>query len=207
MNKKGIIFIDFNGVISYKPFWFSLKNTSHPLNHLYSSIENFLFKENISLVKDWMIGKYTSEEIHRILEENVDIPYKEIFEIFVNDSRRLDVSRRILKEVRKMRSIYYFILITDNMDSFTRFTLPHNKIIAKSFNEIYDSYSMKASKRHNNGIFFKEKIKALDFCPSQCYLIDDSNKNCTIFNSLGGKAFNTKNKKDVIDALGSLKYF
>ena len=50
--EKNIVFIDFNGVISYKNFWFSLEK-SNPI--IYEEINEFLFGENIQIVKDWML--------------------------------------------------------------------------------------------------------------------------------------------------------
>lgn len=55
-----ILFIDFNGVISYKPFWYSWKDAK---NNDYEIIQKVLFGENIELVKERMIGGKTSEEV------------------------------------------------------------------------------------------------------------------------------------------------
>ncbi len=89
--QKPILFIDFNGVISYNKFWHSIYAKSHPLYKYSELIENYLFKENVNILADWMVGKYTSEEIHKILEEELNIPYEELYAIFIQDCKQIDI--------------------------------------------------------------------------------------------------------------------
>jgi hypothetical protein len=44
--------MDFNGVISYKNFWFSLEKNNATV---YEKINKVLFEENLEMVKDWML--------------------------------------------------------------------------------------------------------------------------------------------------------
>ena len=53
---KNIVFIDFNGVISYDKFWKSLEDEKHELHRFKEGIETFLFKDNKPILLDWMIG-------------------------------------------------------------------------------------------------------------------------------------------------------
>lgn len=201
---KNILFLDFNGVLSYNPFWASLKNPEHKLSEYYGKIETYLFKDNISIVIDWMIGKYSAEEIHRILEKEVGVPYDELFPIFCEDCATIDISEKILEKIRILKSFYYCVLVTDNMDSFDRFTLTGNPQITESFDQIDNSYVMKTFKKSDNGNYFRDQVKKQGAIMENCILIDDSKNNCAMFESIGGKAFATKTEEEVLKTLDTI---
>jgi hypothetical protein len=202
---KNILFIDFNGVVSYNPFWVTLKNPDHEMHKYSDFIEKYLFKDNISIVMDWMIGKYTSEEIHKLLEKEVGAPYDKLFPIFCQECANIDISEKILEKVRNLRKYYYCILITDNMDSFDRFTLTNNPILKDSFDQIDNSYTIKLFKKANGGQYFKDRINEQKAITVNCILVDDSKNNCALFESLGGKAFITKAEDQVLGVLDSIE--
>lgn len=204
---KGVLFVDFNGVISYNTFWDSLVNPEHKLHDYYSKIEELLFRgENKieDLVNDWMMGKYTSEEIHKIIADNIEVNEKELFDIFCEDCRNLDISKKILRRIKSLKNNYYCVLRTDNMDSFHRFTVPANPILSESFHELHSSYQIKTLKRSDEGKKYIETARGKGFKVSDCILIDDGQKNCEMFEKLGGKAFCTKDEEEVIRVLDSL---
>jgi len=188
---KNIIFVDFNGIISYNNFWKSLENLKHPLHEDLEKINLFLFKENKQIVSDWMLGKFTSEDIHQIISKKLNINYASLFETFKNDCANIDISKKIVNQLKKLKKYYKVILITDNMDSFDRYTLPNNPIL-NIFDEIDNSYNMKKFKSSDNGKYFLEKIKKNKASIENCILIDDSENNCNKFKNLGGMAFNIK---------------
>jgi FMN phosphatase YigB (HAD superfamily) len=200
-----ILFIDFNGVISYNNFWKELENEAHPLHSYHQPIENFLFKEKPEIIKDWMLGKYTSEEIHEILNNAVGVPYTELFEIFERGCRNIDISTSVLEKVQELRKDYYCILATGNMDSFDRFTLPSNPILKESFDEIDNSYNLGIFKTTNSGQYFLDKVKKLGVQISNCVVIDDSASVCKVFKNLGGTALQCYGVEKVIGSLESLK--
>lgn len=186
-----ILFIDFNGIISYNNFWKSLENLEHPLHEDLKKINLFLFEENKQIVSDWMIGKFTSEDIHQIISKKLNINYATLFETFKNDCANIDISKKIVNQLKKLKKYYKIILITDNMDSFDRYTLPNNPIL-NIFDEIDNSYNMKKFKSSDNGKYFLEKIKKNKASIENCILIDNSENNCNKFKNLGGMAFNIK---------------
>ena len=130
-----LLFVDFNGVISYDPFWKSLLDKNHILNRDLQRIEDFVFKENFDLILDWMVGKYNSEDIHKIISKELDIDYTLLFDNFVSDCKKIDISEKILNKLKSIKSNYVLILATGNMDSFDR--LPYQII------NIYIIFSMK----------------------------------------------------------------
>ncbi len=201
---KNILFLDFNGVLSYDPFWTSLRDTKHSLHPYYETIETYLFKDNISIVIDWMVGKYTSEEIHEILKKEINIPYEELFAVFCEDCSNIDISEKILKKIQTLREFYSCILVTDNMDSFDRFTIPHNPQLVASFDRIDNSYTMGRFKKSDNGRYFVEQVEERQVVMENCILIDDSKDNCTLFESIGGRAYATKTENDVLKVLDDI---
>lgn len=201
---KNILFVDFNGVVSYNPFWVSLRDQNHELHSFSDAIEKYLFKENISIVMDWMLGKYTAEQIHEILEREVGVPYEKLFPIFCEECRMIDISSRVLERIQKLRDSYYCILITDNMDSFERFTLENNPILKDSFDKIDNSYVMGRFKKSDDGLYFRDRIAEQGAIIENCILIDDSKNNCALFESLGGKIHTTKNEDAAVAALDSI---
>ncbi len=200
--QKPILFIDFNGVISYDDFWLSIRDKKHELNKYHAEIEQFLFEDNRDIVQDWMVGKYTSEDIHKIIEDNVGVDSKKLFDVFVNDCTNLDISNNILEQVVKLKPKYHIILITDNMDSLDRFTFPrHLSKLDRIFDRIDNSYNLKNLKRHNNGSYFIERLKERNSPIKRSILIDDSNTNCEVFKGLGGISYRTTTEQEVLDAL------
>ncbi|KKS43549.1 hypothetical protein A3H03_03190 [Candidatus Kuenenbacteria bacterium RIFCSPLOWO2_12_FULL_42_13] len=200
--QKPILFIDFNGVISYDDFWLSIRDKKHELNKYHAEIEQFLFEDNRDIVQEWMVGKYTSEDIHKIIEDNVGVDSKKLFDVFVNDCTNLDISNNILEQVVKLKPKYHIILVTDNMDSLDRFTFPrHLSKLNRIFDRIDNSYNLKNLKRHNNGSYFIERLKERNSPIKQSILIDDSNTNCEVFKGLGGISYRTTTEQKVMDAL------
>ena len=201
---KKILFIDFDGVLSNMHFWHSLKNPHHKLHDHLPSIKKFLFKENVDLVKNWMLGKHSSEYIHTLISESLNIPYSLLFETFKKDCENMKVSKKILNKLSHLKNDYCLILATGNMDSFDRFTLPSEKNISQIFHEIHNSFQLGLFKTSNNGEYFKKVITDKKTSFNKCYLVDDSRKTCDLFESLGGKAFCAKKEKGVLNFLDSL---
>jgi len=118
VNEKPILFCDFDGVLCHDRYWRSV-----PADKL-EAIQELLFLNDTSLVNDWMRGKHTSEEINQFISEKIDMPFNKLWDIFINDCKNMRVSLKALEKLHQLRSKYTVILITGNMDSFTRFTHP-----------------------------------------------------------------------------------
>ncbi len=201
--KRGLVFIDFNGVISYKPFWSTLADKSHPSHSLFLKIQDLIFGPDPTLVQAWMTGKKTSEEIHETLEKNLGAP-KELFSNFVRDCINLDVSVPIISAAKKLRSNFHLILRTDNMDTFSRWTLPAHPELRETFHEIYSSFELGFLKKTDGGKFFVDLAEKNGFTISQCSLLDDSTSNCALFRTIGGRAFQTTSEMEAITVLAGL---
>lgn len=200
-----ILFVDFNGVISYDNYWQEISDKDHPLHPFQKKIEDFLFREEPQIVKDWMLGKYTSEQIHHILEDKTRVSAKELFEVFERGCRSIDISQEILSKIVELRAEYYCVLSTGNMDCFDRFTLPSNPSLAQTFNEIENSYNLGILKTMNQGQYFYNKAASLNVPMRECVVIDDSAKVCKIFEELGGRALCTYGVEAALNGLTTLQ--
>ena len=77
---KNVLFVDFNGVLSYKPFWFYLSEESHEHHNYWNLIQDYLFK-NISTCQYHKL-KNLSYWINNLKKE-LDIMYSVLFHLIV----------------------------------------------------------------------------------------------------------------------------
>jgi FMN phosphatase YigB (HAD superfamily) len=177
---KPILFIDFDGTLCHDRFWRSLEPD------LLHKIQGYVFGANTDLVSNWMKGAYTSEDIHKQLATDLSIGYDHVWQVFVRDCESMMIEESVLKDISDLRSKYKVILCTDNMDCFSRFTVPALRLL-DYFDEIINSYEMKMSKNDNDGELFLKTIKNHNSSISESTLIDNSKNTCDIFKNLGGK--------------------
>ncbi len=171
MNSKPILFVDFDRTICFERYWRSLSPEKNEI------VQSFLFGEDKALVKAWMKGAYTAEEVNKLVAQNIDMPYEELWELFVQDCKTMRVSSEVLEKLKELRSKYTVILITDNMDSFTRFTVPALQLDSV-FDSITNSFVSKRPKNENQGKVFTEYAKTFDTPITSCFLLDDSVSTC-----------------------------
>lgn len=188
---KPIIFCDFDGVLCYDRFWRNLSPSES------EKVQEYLFRDNIEIVNDWMKGKYSSEEINQMISEKTKIPFDRLWDIFVNDCKTMSVSVEALEKLNKLRDRYVVILITGNMDSFTRFTQPATNL-NQYFDKISNSFHEGLLKTDQGGLIFIKYIEEYGALVNECYVLDDSKQINSIFASLGGKACLVTKDKNVI---------
>jgi FMN phosphatase YigB (HAD superfamily) len=181
MNKP-ILFVDFDGTICFDRYWRSLQPEK------FEMIQKLIFGEDKTLLNNWMRGVYTAEEINKIVSENIGVPYEELWDLFVKDCETMQVSKDVLEKLNGLRSKYIVILVTGNMDSFSRFTVPALEL-DKYFDHINNSFFDGKLKTDNKGQVFIEYAKAFGVALNECIFLDNSPKACEVFDKLGGKAF------------------
>lgn len=192
MNKPKIIFIDWNGTLSNSKFWGHLESSSKEDLKKFIKIEKSLFGNYLGLIKPWMKGESTSENIIDLVSKDTNIDKNYIKEHFVQSCKEMVfVSDTIPKLINKIRqnSIKVYIA-TNNMDSFDRWTVP-----AMRLNDIFDgiinSYDLKAVKddlsSSGKSLFFDYVFKTEKIKPSEAVMIDDSEDKRNIISSLGIK--------------------
>lgn len=188
---KPVLFIDFDGTLCHDKFWRNVDVDD------FERIQNFLFSENKLLVQDWMKGVYSSENINQLISKELNIPFDKIWEIFVEDCKNMTISSNTLNQIKKLRENYAAVLVTDNMDCFTRFTVPAQKL-DYFFDSIINSFENKKFKEHNEGEIFIQLAGKANLKVEDCVLIDNSKSACGTFSKLGGKScfVNSENTLD-----------
>ncbi len=173
---KPILFMDFNGVISYRKYWYSLEDATHELHSYFELIERFVFRDNRELLRNWMVGKHTSEVVHKEIEYYIGVDSDKLLQVFIEDCRAMDISQTILDALLEIKNQYYLILRTDNMDGFDRFILPEAPRLKRVFDRIDNSFNLGELKRDNAGQYFLDRANEQSIDISECVFIDDSQK-------------------------------
>lgn len=188
---KPILFCDFDGVLCHDRFWSKL-----PVNYL-EQVKNFLMIGEPSLIDEWMRGKYSAEEINVLVSKEIGMPYEELWGMFVQNCKTMCVSMPALELLNELRKDYLVILITGNMDSLARFTIP-SLGLDKYFDHIVNSFYEGALKTDNGGETFTKYLLQLNAEVSESIVIDDSNRVCKVFRELGGTALRVTPEEDAV---------
>jgi len=186
------LFIDFDGTICIDRFWRS--------SAVYEKIQQALFIDNAEKAADWMRGVYTAEEISQLVSDQTGIPYESLWSIFQKDCETMYVPADILQQIQILRNSFHVVLITGNMDSFTRFTLPALKL-DRYFDAIVNSYDERQLKTDNAGETF---LKYCQGSIADAILVEDSQKSVDTFRELGGTAHQTDSLEKTFEIITKL---
>lgn len=202
MNK--VLFVDFNGVLSYKPFRHHL--TENPeYTSIRKHIDHALFTQRKDLVEARMIGQKTSEDICCFLAEHVPVSEEFLLQNLQESCRSMDVSQKILDHLQKLKWSYRLVLMTDNMDCFERRTLTTRAAEFSIFDDICSSFREKLLKKSQNGESFRRRIDTYRAVSHESILVDDSEKNCIFFReNIGGHSLHVSGEDNVVAALKQL---
>jgi FMN phosphatase YigB (HAD superfamily) len=195
--RKPVVFIDFHGTICHDRYWRSLPDDRQ------ARLAALLFGADTRLVYEWMRGQHTAEAINRIVAAHLDLPYDELWQSFVSDCRTMHVSPATLARIARLRQRATVILITGNMDSFTRFTVPALGLDT-AFDAIANSWHERRLKTDDGGAAFLDHASRHGIPIENCLVIDDAADVCATFSALGGTAMQvtpSHNIDDILDAL------
>lgn len=202
--KEYLVFIDWDGTLCYDRFWKDLRDDTSPYREIGKKIDEFLFVKNKRLVRGWMKGKYSSEEINTLLSKELDIPYKFLWESFVRGARNMRMNPEAGREIKELRKYAHVCLITGNMDSFSRFTVKSQRL-SDYFDIIINSYERRRLKTEYRGREFKHIANSLGIDLKDTFLIEDSLKSCQTFKELGGTSFQVHDEMDTVNSLQKIK--
>lgn len=198
-----VVFIDWSGTLSGSKFWGHLEKMNPDL---FQKIENSLFSNLKGLIKPWMKGEVKAEHVIRSIANCSNLPYNTLFDEFLHSCHNMEyVSEDIPKLVKELQKRKVKVVIaTDNMDSFTRWTVKEMKL-HKLFDEVLNSHDLRGMKQdidqNGNSIFFSEYIKKEKLKPGESILIDDSSENIEVIESFGIHYLQIKPIKGLVPAL------
>lgn len=191
------LLIDFGGTLCHDFFWRSLPQDQ------FLRMESYLFGVDRTLVNDWMRGKYTSEQVSQRLAQHLGVDEQWLWEQFVRDCQTMRVNEVVRQRLEELKKRFALALVTDNMDSFTRFTVPALKF-EYLFSLVVSSYEHRMLKNDAHGAIFERTAKALEQEISSMVLLDDSPSTCALFQELGGHAMLVNNEQHFLSLLQSL---
>jgi FMN phosphatase YigB (HAD superfamily) len=194
---KPILFCDFDGTICHDRYWRSLPSEQ------YEKVQSLLFRDDKTYVSDWMRGKYTAEQVNEKVAHELGLPYEQVWQLFVNDCSTMRVSQETLEKLSALRSRYTVVLMTGNMDSFSRFTVPALGL-ENYFDCISNSYHEGKHKTDDKGQIFTEYADKFGVPLKECVVIDDSQNVCATFEALGGMAYAVTPEKTITHYLAQI---
>ncbi len=189
------LFIDFDGTICHDRFWRSLPASE------YEQIQQILFGKDSTRVRDWMCGAYTSEDICAFVAAKTNIPFDHLFETLAYDCSTMYIDPLILATIHELRTTFHTVLITGNMDCFSRYTVP-SLHLTKHFDTIVNSADERQLKTDAGGETFQ---KYLQGNMSESFLIEDSPTTCDVFTALGGTALRVTQDTGTLEHLRTLQ--
>ncbi len=190
-SNKRAIFIDWNGTLSLSNFWGQLeKSPSKEDRQKFKLWADNMFISHKDLLVPWMKGAYTTEEILQIVSDDTKTKFDDLLEEFIIGCKKMEwTSSKIPSLTRQLREKSVHVSIaTDNMDCFTRWTVPAMKL-KNMFDDILNSFYLKAMKHEldENGksLFFSDFFEKNHLKPSNCIFLDDGLDKMGVIGNLG----------------------
>ena len=185
--KYKVIFLDWNKTLNHDRFFghWQIENPS-----FYNAIQERLFTPQSARIHRWMRGQHRSEEILEFVSEFIHLPKHVLLaELRKSCEAMTLVDPRILHYTEKARSVGTRIVIaTDNMDTFTRWTVPALKLY-NYFDDVLNSYDLGVLKKDltekGELAFFESYLKKHQLKPNECVMVDDGAKLGLILQSAG----------------------
>lgn len=178
MTKK-VVFIDWNKTLSYSLFWEHLQDKNHPNHQHLPAIEKWLFVDNRNIIDPWMRGEFSAEDIVGKMSRDTGIDSNMILGELRQSCEEMRYSIDNLESVvqRIQANGVNVVIATDNMDTFSRFTVPAMKLDT-IFDDILNSYDtgyLKDDDQPNDSIpFFDEYLAKHGWNYADAILLDDS---------------------------------
>lgn len=173
-----VVFIDWYGTLSVTKFWYQFENPEHKFHAYSARLDAIMRSQSSQIIKPWMKGELSSEAAIRRIAKAANISYDFLYAEFVRSVSNMKLVPGALALVERIRSDGVAVAIaTDNMDSFTRWTVP-TLSLKQNFDYILNSSVIKALKAdmstEGENIFFSRFLRQHSLLPSQCILVDDS---------------------------------
>lgn len=206
MKKVKALFIDWNGTLSSSLFFEQMNNVNHPHHNIIASVEEWLFRKNKKLCSEWMYGKYSTEDVIGLMSKNLNVEYELLLNELKNSCENMKfISDEIPSLIREIKdSGIKVIIATDNMDCFTRWTVPALGL-DDLFDDILNSFDLGVVKNDfsNEGkpLFFAKYMDNLDEDYSSTMLLDDSSKTCNLLSLTGMQCVVINSKEKMVAIL------
>ena len=178
-NKVDYVFIDWFGVLSTNYYWCVQSKKHQNLKAWCDQVFH-----NSEMLNDWMRGKHTLESLSKLgrltAEQIIDLFLKDI-EFYRPDNELLEALDRLFPKAKK-------VLVTDNMVLFDHI-LQKYELLNSYFDRMYFSHEIGLLKNDQPDSLFDHILRDLELPNFEnCLLVDDSQSNCELFKSFGGRS-------------------
>lgn len=192
-----MVFIDFHGTLCHDLFWRSL-----PGEHQ-ARIQSFLARDGHAMLTPWMRGELSAEAVNHKVAEATGMPFQSVWASFVRECETMHIQATALKAIDRLRQDAVVLLVTDNMDCFSRFTVPALGL-DRHFDGISNSSETGILKADGNGAIFRQLAEHWGMHEDACTLLDDSADACANVTAMGGRAIRIERRGDLDLALQHL---
>ena len=186
MKYKYLIF-DFDGVLC-SDFLYNNLSLTHP--EVFEFINSDIFRRGSVILDSWMRGECSYLDVNRYICDHTSICLEMLNNLFEEGVKTMRLNRDLLKLLPSFQDAGYKLgLVTNNMDIFSKITVPYNKL-SNLFPTIVNSADHQMLKQDANGRLFLialEQMGAKD--TKQALLVDDSRSAISAFSSLGGATY------------------
>jgi len=191
-----LIILDWDGTLSVGRFWAGLDPAR------YTQVQQTLFVENRPLVDRWMCGLVDSDHVNAWLAERIGVDHAVLSESLAASCRSMTLTEELRASLATLRSRTRLALVTDNMDCFSRYTAPTNRL-GELFHTIINSADVGRLKNDQQGRTLRETVER--YCPFEAaVLIDDSDSTREMFTRLGGRSIKTGGPTQTAHILGDI---
>lgn len=194
------IFVDWHGVLCKDIFWFSiLQNPKHPFYKPLASATKELFDRQPSVIRGWLEGQITAEQIVASLNVLPRNGYRRDYLIrrLYEDSRRMNVNRELLSALREFSHKCFIVIATDNMDCFVD-QIAKKPEITGIVDAVICSSVVGVLKGEGPKKFFGPWLTSHSISFEQALLIDDDELNCQLFGACGGAAVQYRDTESTV---------
>jgi FMN phosphatase YigB (HAD superfamily) len=163
-------FIDWHNTLSTGRFWAHRSDSRLSATDL-QEVERFVFGSP-SLTRVWMTGVLGAEQVCRIAAKNLGLPSDDILADLKTSCEAMELYDPLVVEpIRALgeRGVKT-VIATDNMDAFTRWTVPVLNLDA-IFEQVLNSADVGMRKR--NPPFFRNWLEQHEVEPNEAFLLDD----------------------------------
>lgn len=177
--KKKVIFIDWNRTLSYSLFWEHLKDSDHINSRHHSTIEKWLFVDNKDIIKPWMLGTESVDNIIDKMSQAIAVDKGLILNELIHSCNNMALCSADIEPLVKLLQQHGVLVViaTDNMDTFREYTVPSLRL-DELFDDILISSELGKLKDDvlpgDKILFFDEYLMGKGLTYRDSVLLDDS---------------------------------
>ena len=201
-NGNKTLLFDFDGVLCKGRFYEKTLLPNH--SEIYDWIQMNIFG-NREMVRDWMRNRVNSAEINELIAKNTGIEWNFLNGLYEESIRRMKLEKEAIDLAESLKSSGKKIgIVTDNMDIFTKITIPSHQLDTL-FDVIINSADHGILKKDDNGKLFDIALATLGEKIENSLMVDDSESTVELYRQKGGQGFVYKNPAELKSFLRTQK--